>query len=216
MSVEKFTLHRTLRRNSSVPRSDPECGFARSGAESHAEEQATRAFRPIVQARAQCTEIASTAHNAVRSLSLSCCRRSGGRTLGSTSTTRLAPSAASTRARAAPSRETHPLRFAPSRPDGCRRVAAPGYAQTAERPAALRKGLPSVEGGRPVATICGAQPAPREEEGGEEGGEEACAKRRSGVSGLRGIRGCYGHVFLFLTKSWPPRCCLTHINTDNN
>ena len=162
--------YRTLRRNSSVPRSDPECGFARSGAESHAEEQATRAFRPIVQARAQCTEMASTAHNAVRSLCLSCCRRSGGRTPGSTSTTRLAPSAASTRARAAPSRETHPLRLAPSRPDGCRRVAAPGYAQTAERPAALRKGLPSVEGGRPVATICGAQPAPREEEGGEEGG----------------------------------------------
>ena len=41
----------SARRNSSVPRSDPECGFAR-GAESHAEEQATRAFRPIVQARA--------------------------------------------------------------------------------------------------------------------------------------------------------------------
>jgi len=38
--------------NSSVPRSDPECGFARNGAESHAEEQATRAFRPIVQRRA--------------------------------------------------------------------------------------------------------------------------------------------------------------------
>ena len=53
-----------------MPRSDPECGFARSGAESHAEEQATRAFRPIVQARAQCTDIASTAHNAVRSLTL--------------------------------------------------------------------------------------------------------------------------------------------------
>ena len=55
--------------NTSTPRSDPDCGAHLGGAESHAEEQATKAFRPIVQRAADAWITNKTGHS---------CRINGG------------------------------------------------------------------------------------------------------------------------------------------